>query len=314
MSGLKYSRIELEKEKKARQEALARIKELQSTIAAIREKMASLLTQIPEGVKKAFTKEVASVKGWQSQALPAPSDEMNSSQLKTKQAKLQQIIETGEQLLFQLLDIKERRREEKARALIKDVDQLDTKLKSSEILIKKWMPGEFEKYQDSLNQLIQLIDRGDFIDAETKIQAVQKEIDVLKNSVETLEYQNNQRHIVLDALRKVCKDMGWAETSEPHLEDPKNLSSPLIFEVNTYSSGKMKFYLTLTEIRVDSPFSTTDNFCIRQFDNVSEKLKNFGVNTKFERVDQPDEEPKLIQRGELGLPDTGEETEGYIER
>ena len=59
---------------------------------------------------------------------------------------------------------------------------------------------------------------------------------------------------------------------------------------------------------VNSPYDSENNFCLTQFngkDGVSERLRKFGIQTKFESVAPPEEEPQLLQRGELDLPDEG---------
>ncbi len=314
MSGLKYSTVEILREIKMRQEALTRIKILKSSIQTINNKIDKILREIPKGVKDSFSKDIEKIKEWQSSSLPSESEGMRSSQLSEIEKRLKAYQEEGKALANLLLDIKERRRGEKERELVKELERIEAEVSGMENLLKKWKPDKLDIFRKFIAEIFPMIEKGDFVKAEERIEEVEREITKMKEECESLEIYDNERKFILDKLRIVCRDMGWDEIGEPHLEKVDNPGSPLIYEVNTYSSGIMKFYLTLKGIKVDSPFSPEKDFCYKQFDSLSEKLKDFGVQTKFERLSSPEEEPSLIRKGELDLPEEGEEREESMER
>jgi len=309
MSGLKYSKIELEKERKAYQEALAKINSLLGNIDGIRERINTILDDIPQGVKESFPEEIQRVRIWQARGIPSISEGMSSNELNRIAESLKGINDEGNEVLSLLIDVKEKRREEKARRLIAKLEGLRAEASGIKPFLNKWRPGGYENITNTLNRLPTMIENGEFVEVEGKLNQSVETLTQLKKEVTTLEEQDTTRRYVLEALRKVCKEMGWDETKEPILEEKDNPGSPLLYEVDTYYAGKVVFHLTLEGIKVDSQIPYEKGGCYKEFDNFSERLKRFGVTTKFERIEAPDEEPKLIQRGELDLPDEGIEME-----
>lgn len=305
MSGLKYSEIELEKETKACQKALSQISVLEANILSMREKVKALLCQLPDGVKDSFSGEIQKVKAWQAKNLHGYSERMNSAKLEKIVKGLQDLDDQGrEDALKTLIEIKEIKRDKKARELIGRQEVLRTDLNGMKKFINKWKPREYEKVKNRFNALSAMIEKGDFVEAEGHLNRERDKITRLNSDCVKLDAQDMQRRYVLKALRKVCKEMGWGEEAEPRLEEEHNPGSSILYEVETYSSGKMTFLLSLEEIRADSPITSENRVCYKEFDNLSDRLKKFGVKTKFERIESSDE-PELLQRGELDLPDEG---------
>jgi hypothetical protein len=309
MSGIKYSQIELERERKACQETLGQIMTLSAHITALREKTKAMLGQIPDGVKDSFPGEIQQVRLWHAMGLPGYSEKMNSTELDESAGSYRKIDARGRDALSTLIEIKEVKREAKAKELIKSWEALHSELNAINTRLNKWRPGEHDTITKALNRLSPKIEKGDFVDVEDSLGQASRNITRFGSEVATLEAQDSERRYVLEALREVCKEMGWGEEGEPGLEDKDNPASPIFYEVETYSAGKMSFSLTLEGITADSPISSEKGLCYKEFDNLSGKLRRFGVKTKFERVGAPDEEPKLIQRGELDIPDEGIELE-----
>ena len=77
------------------------------------------------------------------------------------------------------------------------------------------------------------------------------------------------------------------------------------------SSGINVFSFTLDGIRVESEITNENKVCYKQFNDFSDKLKKFGIETKFEH-ETLDDDPNLRQKGELDLPDEG--MDGQIEK
>jgi len=310
MSGLKYSQVQIEAERKAKKEALSRITSLCNSIKVLRERAKALIKEIPEGVRGSFPEEMKIVEVWLKESLPQYSEDMNSTELNSIAEKLKEIEAKGKEALKRLIEIKEVKRGEKAKALLSTIEILSGELKSLEDLMNKWKPGESEKFRQRLKPLPQMIEAGEFVEVERKLKDLETELNNLRQELTTLQAQDEQRWYVLEALRKVCKDeLGWGEEREPALEDETNPASSIIYEVDTYYGGKIIFYLRLEDIKVNSEIPTEGGVCYREFDNLSEKLKKFGVITKFEPETISDE-PELLRKGEMDLPDEGiEKTE-----
>ena len=93
--------------------------------------------------------------------------------------------------------------------------------------------------------------------------------------------------------------MGFEEVG--YSIEGRGKSNRIIYTIDTFSQGKIKFSLSLDSIDADS--GIVDNHCMSEFDKVSESLQNnFGIQTQFKRVSEsgPD---KLIRKGEKDEPD-----------
>ncbi|MEN3039242.1 MAG: hypothetical protein ABDI07_08865 [Candidatus Kryptonium sp.] len=306
MSGVKYSGIQLEQERKDRQEALAKINAIMSNIIALKNHITDMLKEIPDGVKDSFPEEISKINKFLTKTLPEFSKELNSAELNKIVETLLSINNEGNEAISQLVEIKEVKREKKAKELIKNLEALKSEIKAMEELFKKWKPDEFRIMSEHLNELRLLVEKGEFIKVEDEIKSFKNNISQKKEEVLNLQAQDEQRWYVVEALRKVCMEMGWGEVKEPSLEDSNNPASPIIYIVQTYYAGEMRFYLTLEGIKVNSPISTEEQACYKEFGKLSEELKNFGIITKFESIERS-EEPKLTQKSERDLPDSAEE-------
>jgi hypothetical protein len=302
MSGLKYSRIEIERERRARREAMNKIRILKATIEALKEKIRTILAEIPVGAKESFKEEVQKTQSWLLKDIATPSEELSSSQLNAIATQLQRTNEEGKRLLDSLIEVKEVRRSEKMRALSGQFEKIIVDLKAVESLLNKWRPNEFRNLQEFAQELSAQLEQENFTKVEAGLIQLEDTLERVKKEATELETQDSQRWYVLNALREVCKEIGWKEIEEPHLEDSNDPASRLIYKVDTYFAGTNIFYLTLEGIEVNSAISSKDRLCFKEFDNLSERLKRFGIKTKFERV-AADEEPKLIRKGEMDLPD-----------
>lgn len=87
--------------------------------------------------------------------------------------------------------------------------------------------------------------------------------------------------------------MGFDEVETKNEGNGK--SSRIVYIIDTFSQGKIKFCLSLDSIDADS--GIVDNHCMSEFDKVSESLqKNFGVQTKFKRIHE-ETGPKKMRTG-----------------
>ena len=306
MSGLKYSRITLEKERRARREALAKIESIRRSVDEFRKKVESLLGTIPDGVKQSFQQEVDKVKSWMSEGLPAAEDSMDSSKLNHIAEVALRMEKAGKEALSVLIDIREVRREKRERELIQKLQKSDAETRALGAILAKWRPRQYEDVSAELDKLSQTIERGEFIAAEREMTLLHEVASRLGDETAALESLDNQRSVVLEALEKACGAMGWRGTRK---ERDANPEGPVLYEVNTFSAGKIVFRLFLDGIEVQSPITNKEDRCRKEFGAISEQLKRYGVITKFEHPGGSDEDPRKVQRGELDLPDEGMEAE-----
>jgi len=304
MSGTKHSTIQLEREKKAQQEALTKINVLLGSIETIQESVGIILDKIPDGVKASFPNEARKVRDWQSKRIPGYSERMSSAELNRIVNQLQGIYTEGKETIQKAIEIKENKREEKGRELTGKVEISKSELAGMQTLLDKWKTGESRTIMTKLNGMHSKIDKGNFPEVQSEINGWNDALLQLRQEVTSLEELDGQRRHVLESLRKVCQEMGWDEAKQPELEDKNNPRSSILYEVNTYGAGAMVFRLTLEGIDVNSPISKEKGACYKDFNNLSEKLKKFGVITKFTHPDAPDEKPILIEDLALDVPDS----------
>lgn len=305
MSGVKYSTFEIQKEVKERQSCISKLNELKGNINSIRENINKLLTTVTEGVKKSFSSDIEYVQRLMKDKLIDFNENMTSSQLKNIISEYEKIKEKIENALSMLVEIIEVKKDKRAKELIKRFEILKSEISGLTSLFTKWKNEEYENIKKGYEVILSLLNKEDFLDSEKKLNDLETYTNNLKHEIYVLEEKDNQRQYVFAALRKVCKEMGWEEIEIKNQEHPKD---PIIFKVNTFSSGTITFYLSLDLIKVDSCISKDDGTCIKEFNNVSEKLKKFGVGTKFQ-IEGEDSEPKLIQKGEIDIPDSDFEKE-----
>ena len=308
MSGVKYSRFELQKELKERQGSIHKLNEIKSIIFALRENLNKMLSAIPDNLKKSFSSDIENVLGSLNYKMPDFNETMTSSQLKNilnEYEKIKNLIENSLRILIEIIEVK---RDKKAKELIKRLETIKSEVSGQKSLLTKWKEENYNSVINKIRAISSFIDVEDFINSEEQLSELEKQFNILKDEIYDLEEKDNQRQYVFDALRKVCKDMGWEEMEINYQVHP---IEPIIFKVNTFSSGVITFYLSLDLIKVNSCISKDDGTCIKEFNNVSEKLKKFGVGTKFQ-IEGESTDPKLIQKGEIDFPDSSFEKEMEI--
>lgn len=206
MSGVKYSQIKLEQERKACQEALNSISALTGSIEGLKEKTRAILNQLPEGVKETFSGEIQRAKYWESKDIPIPSKEMNSTQLNKVAERLKEMNKAGREMLHLLIELKEVRRDEKARELIEKLEGLMAEIGGMKLLLNKWRQERYKELTKTLDGLSPMIEAGEFVKVGRGLSESERTLNELKTLVGSLEAQDNQRRYVLCSLRNVCKE------------------------------------------------------------------------------------------------------------
>ena len=201
--------------------------------------------------------------------------------------------------------IKEAETLSKEAKLMSELESIDAEFKGAGELLEKWKSSDSERFREKIERAMEAVKGGDLSGAKARIPGLEDELRDLIEEAEKLESKDRMRRHVLSSVKEVAERMGWKEVSEPYLEDDKDPSSPLIYELKSYSAGKMRFSLTMDRIEVESPFSGEDGACYEQFDRFSEKLQEYGIRTKFEgNQGGPRNKPALKEKKAKRLPES----------
>ena len=334
MSGLKYSNVYIEEQIRKKQEIISQIENTKAEIFILKDKGKNIIGEFSQGIKEEFKMEIEKFKSWQKNKIPNFSFYMYIHELQAVKKEMEEFKGIGMKQFKALLEIKEKAPKKiqavkkemeefkgigmkqfksfleikektlkKIQALKNKMEELSIILKSIEILSTKWHLEEYAEIEKAIDLLSHSLEEEKVSLVESEIEKLNLKINKMKETLNGYENLNKQRQYVLESLRKVCKQIGWEEIKEPYFEKKDDPRSRIIYEINTYSAGIMKFYLTLEKIVVNSPLTNENNYCIKEFNNLSEKLKNFGVNTKFKRDTAENEDPMLYGKNRISTID-----------
>lgn len=329
MSGTKYSDIQLEQERKARYEAAGRGERFWAEIGEYRAKIEDLLNGIPMGVAGAFPDDIVRVRDWlRWRGFPSAfrqtisqfftthmgfeSDRKTFVRNMALSADLNLIVNTlqahrdaGQACLNSLIEIKEVRRDARARELLTGIERIRIETRGNAATLERWFSDAQGELLHHLESCQSQIEHGELVETARQLESLAATAQQRHDQARALQQQDEQRRYVLQSLREVCHEMGWGDVGEPALEDHNNPGSVLVYKTDTYASGIITFRLSLEGIQLLSPISSEGATCHREFAGVSERLKKFGVTTKFESRQGVEDLPEDRARGELDLPDEG---------
>jgi len=145
-------------------------------------------------------------------------------------------------------------------------------------LINHWFEEEIPDIESKFSIIKQALSDEKYGDIEAHLTETQKNIVDKTAEAKELDEKNQKRDYVFASLKAVCNSMGFDTVKET--VEGKGPSNRIIYIVDTFSQGKIKFYLGLDNIKADS--GIVEDHCMSEFDKVSESLKkNFGVKTRF---------------------------------
>ena len=173
--------------------------------------------------------------------------------------------------------------------ILKEVNLLEGLADENRDILKKWAEEEFDfinrkiaririKLQEMIRQAE--IKSNDFIEEEEKISKIKSEIVGIIKEAKGKEDFNQKRLLALQALRQVGADLGFKELKCEYSQKG-DYNSLIILSFDTKKEGKIDFSLNLEGI-IESNSNIENRNCRKQFDEISEKLKDdFGVITEF---------------------------------
>ena len=170
-----------------------------------------------------------------------------------------------------------------------------------------WFAEEIQDMDQKFGDLKAALKEGKHTAVLNGLNEIQKDLDKKNNEANILDEKDQKRQYVFESLKKVCNSMGFDEVKQS--VEGSGISSRIVYTIDTYTQGKIRFYISLDSINADS--GIVENHCISEFDKVSESLqKNFGVQTKFKRIhEQPDSKYISDKHIDGGSEDTGRHIE-----
>jgi hypothetical protein len=308
MSGYKYSQIALKKEKELKIYFKNGIQHASGRLNGLAAAIDDTLNQAPEGIKKTFEQEVNNAKKWQEEVNEVGKNSIRMSmsmpiaKLRKIHTHVQSLVSRGEILLDTLVTCFNRRADQMEKSLVCKLSRLESMRAGYKEVLQTWIEQKvLQENKDIVEKARQLLKEKQLKDAEEQVKMAEKRIHAAVEEARDLEEKQEKRVYVLKALRQVCTDMGFEEMSPEYGE--KGKKGPIVYEVDTLDQGKIRFFLSLDSIKTFSQLP--DNTCPDEFDKVSKYLEEeFGVKTKF-RPEEEKADQKLIQKGEMDLPEEG---------
>lgn len=289
MSGIKYSKLEIEAGRKRRIELVASIGALQKECEGLQKIIAENLKEFSGELKTIFQGDVNSASEWLNKNLEkCRKANINNDfrSLEQTNSEILRMKDAGAAILNKLNDDLTQKAPEMEKKLKREYSDIESKIAGYRELLVLWFGEEHVKdIENNMNKIQNFIKAKDYKKAEALISKLNNKLNSNLNEAKELEEKDHKRDYVLSSLRNVAREMGFKETT-PKFETPENepmhKRSRIIYKVDTYDQGKIKFYLSLDDISANS--GIVENKCMGEFDKISEKLKKkFGVNTKFKK-------------------------------
>jgi hypothetical protein len=304
MSGLKESEIALKKEKEEKIKSINKITEMRGKLAGISTIMKNTLQNAPQGVKTTFEKDVDASLSWIRQFERSDKEkytlDANQEKLNSVLLSLENQLNNGQNIFAALTTSLTQKANVLEKSLYIGLDQLRCTYTGYQEIMKTWFEDDTVKgIEASIDKIGGVLRQKQFSQAESFMAEIVSTIKSRVDEAKELEYKHQKRMYVLKALRQVCTEMGF-EDSEPSFEKPGNRNR-IIYEVDTFSQGKLRFYLTLDGISSHS--GIIESKCLDEFDKLSTSLEEeFGVKTKFKVTGEAPME-RLIHKGEINEPE-----------
>ena len=233
----------------------------------------------------------------------------DSSKIKKKIQNLEVFFQVGKNDLLSLLTTKSsvekevKVLKEVSKKCISEIEKQKIEIISAKHLIDKWMsPDVCQSLLDMLDSASSEIDNENISEAQDLINQVKKQFEQINTEIISLEELFVKRTYAVESLQKACQRLAFGEQFKPHLEDENDYRSAIIYQVDTYNQGLINFRITLHGIETNSGIEK--KICDTEYSQLSKVLLGeFGIETSFKHIDSDEDDPELIQKGELDFPD-----------
>lgn len=305
MSGYKYTRYWIEREREEKLRVISSINALQKELKALQRSVNEYLERVPEGLKSTFYTEAQAAQKWLDEvkgcsAGLSPSLSQALDELRRVEARQKSLLARGRELRKRLVLVFTEQADELHKQLLCAYDEVEQLLRGNEELLSTWVKPFFRQAVENVATARDLLHEKRLKDAERLLAKTQAEIQKAVESAKKQEELHQKRLYLLGSLRQVCKDLGFEEISKPKLEREDDPTSSILYVVETFAWGQIRFSITLDSVQAFSQLNSAT--CFEKFDLLSQSLKDgFGINTEFRHMDGS-RPPKLVRKEEKPLP------------
>jgi len=309
MSGRKYSEYWLQREREEKMRLLQELRNLHAALEGYIKSIKKLLDTASEGLKSSFPQETQQAERFLATTKVPNISEFN---MNTSNSKITSTRDSISELcrkagdIFKALSIAyTKKADELGKRRAGELAEVEQLLSGTRDLIASWFKEErVAQFESSIEDGHRMLESEQYHELESKIKELKRTIEEQAKEAEKLQEKHEKRLYFLQAVRQVCKEMGFGEIEEPHHEKEGDLSSPIVFLVDTYDLGLIKFHLALDKVTAHSEI--VEGKCFEEFGELSRFLiEEFGFKQGFTDSDG-NPIPLHKKKGELQEPgDTG---------
>ncbi|MBW1918538.1 MAG: hypothetical protein JRI57_11045 [Deltaproteobacteria bacterium] len=305
MSGYKYSQIALQRERQQKLDLLEQLAETEQEAQGLQQEMTRMLAELSPGLRASFAAPIAQAEKWQQQWSAGPKLTINASlgEIEGALQTARQQLAAGQSRVKELVQVITHTAPAREQALQCQSAELAARLQGAGELLQTWFPDLLQEAAGRRRQVQDALEAQEYEAAARQLYQWEAEIAERLAQSHELQAQQERRLYVLTGLRQICVELGFAETGVPHYERPGDLRSAIIYTVDTFDEGDIRFSLGLDGIQTHSEIR--EDYCLAEFDKLSAALEEqYGIRTQFQRVGEAAPE-RLRQKGEKDLPDEG---------
>lgn len=305
MSGYKRSNVALDMEREKKLRLLTEMGNARRQLEWLAAKIAETLDRAPGGIKETFDREAKQAAAWRGAEARSRTEVYSMATdirtLTSSLSSLSALIDKGHATMSALAVSFTQKADALEKGLLSQFSQIESTYHAHKGLLDTWFGQEASsQYQASLSRAEQMLAKLQLSALGDHLKKAETDLTSRIQEATELEHKHQKRLYVLKALRQVCAEMGFEESEPEYERDGKR--NRIIYEVDTLDRGRIRFFLSLDTIATQSGIA--EDRCLDEFDKLSHHLQEeFGVKTKF-RGEGDRQDPKLIQKGELDLPDS----------
>lgn len=287
MSGHKVTRFQLNPEQDERLRLLSRARGLQGEFLSLHERIQTSLSKASEGLRRTFQSEVQRAQQWLDKSLAlknfSPNESSQTSELRRFCTEVERAVQDGQSVYEDLTVAFTQKADELGCQFAKRLTAVEKLYHGRQELLRLWYREE-TNWERELHQARQWLDQERYSELESLLSELHKRISEKARQAEEMEEKHQKRLYLLQALQRVCREMGFVEIQPPTLEREDERGSRIIYKVDTLDRGQIVFALSLEE--VNSYSEIADTRCFEEFDQISQFLEEqFGIYTQFESAE-----------------------------
>ncbi|MCP4696776.1 MAG: hypothetical protein GY862_07995 [Gammaproteobacteria bacterium] len=309
MSGVKYSEIQLQRERQEKLDAIRRLESLNAEMQAVSAQVTERVEKLSPGLRETFAAEVRAAQQWggRNDKMPVYNTESRLEEISRTVTTWESACKKGQSALENLHLATTRKADELGRELSRQLAAVNRQLLESERVLELWC-GEtaVAAWRQAVSQAEELQRNEQYHKVRDLLQKTQNELKQKCPWAAAQEEKHQRRIYLLKALRQVSADLGFNEQEAPRFETQGDRGSRILFTADTRDRGMINFYLTLDGLSSYSEMG--DDRCPVEFGELSQQLETeFGIHTQF-RPQDGSAKPKLRRKGEKDLPEDGART------